>query len=421
MIVRYYLQCEHCSRITAARIGIGHSQRQPFEFACGGCGTRISGEHLVDFEQVSASLVVKNARQLEPSQADYTVEIHPDFLVQAETLEGDILAGSPFVRWFGQAGPEHAVEHLAHIGWFERSVDEDWPQLERMAQFYLEGQLDRFQKEMAEFVPDDFPLDDPLEANRAFYQIFEVFFFPVLRGAEHVSNVHRMHQDVERLYRSRTEQFIQFCEYLDGSSVLRGLQKDLFRILQRFVERFSLFRPVVGADLLKRSSPDGLSGLAVTSVDFEALKVFYLDTFEVLSRALIILMGFVNIEDHSDFNFVSDSQYPRVRDLNAFANLPSGQKPRLIAKQGLAKLFVGPLDNRIRNGIGHANAHYDPRTRTVVYFPAREGAVHRKREEMGYLDFALNCYQAFLAAYEIWHLVKMLYVVKYLHARFGSA
>jgi hypothetical protein len=77
-----------------------------------------------------------------------------------------------------------------------------------------------------------------------------------------------------------------------------------------------------------------------------------------------------------------------VKTIWDFEALDTGKKHQQISKYAATKHFVPLLDTKLRNGIGHAAAHYDPATDEVVCLKAEGAKMNEFR-----ISYTRFCYE----------------------------
>lgn len=78
-----------------------------------------------------------------------------------------------------------------------------------------------------------------------------------------------------------------------------------------------------------------------------------------------------------------------------FESMPNGNKPDILKKYPVADLFVGVMDSKLRNGIGHHSANYDIDTDAVIYYEMKGSQKTERR--LSYTEFCDKIIKLFSA------------------------
>ena len=109
---------------------------------------------------------------------------------------------------------------------------------------------------------------------------------------------------------------------------------------------------------------------------FDRLKQLYVDAFETLCR-LLVLATIVESVIHTNSLNVAVSK--RSISLDEFETWPNGTKRSHFVKLVVGDLFSDVLDTKLRNGIGHHQAHYDSGADEVVLYDTKQAATVERR------------------------------------------
>ena len=100
-------------------------------------------------------------------------------------------------------------------------------------------------------------------------------------------------------------------------------------------------------------------------------------------HGLLVLATIVESVIHTDSLNVAVSK--RSVSLDEFDEWPNGTKRSHFIKLAIGDLFSDVLDTKLRNGIGHHQAHYDSGTDEVVLYDRKQAATVERRIE--YTEF----------------------------------
>jgi hypothetical protein len=121
-----------------------------------------------------------------------------------------------------------------------------------------------------------------------------------------------------------------------------------------------------------RARPASLSDLVVSDKRFDELKVLYLAAFELLARFSVIALALELIRTRGTTDVPTNKGVMPIWD---FERLENANKGAHLSRHTAIQHFATQLDAKLRNGIAHNSAHYDPATDEVVCVKARSAVL----------------------------------------------
>jgi hypothetical protein len=415
MIVRYYLECGHCHKVTALRIGVGHRNDEPFRLDCKTCSQEIKGVFHVDQDTVEIKgLDAEGASIVDVEKYDHVVTYHPAFPSAPSPLGED--KAFPSIAALGRHGKE-LIERSARAAGLEQWLPEARRDLQRIIRNYKEGDWSSFENGVRKYIPKDWPVEKRIDKNRALYQVVELVLMPIATSEAHVGLVSSFTEYLNKLVADNRKALIEFIEYLEAKGYLKQTQYDVLDLLPKFLSGYNEYRPIIidwnpedpDGELSKDLKIEGRDG-------FNEMKSLYVDAYEVICRALTIMVGLVNIQHraHHDTFGVLGNGKPAYKTLVEFHKGNHAPKFPLLGEEPMFQNWLSKtLDSKIRNAIGHNRINHDPRTSQVVYALDKEGL---QESSIPYTDFLRRTVAVCLRAHQVGHLAKIIFVVKYLAA-----
>lgn len=234
---------------------------------------------------------------------------------------------------------------------------------------------------------------------------------------ERISLVESFTTYLDALFTRNRASFLTFVDALEIKGYLKESQCDSLDLLPRVLAAYNEFRPIIidwnpedpDSELPKDLTIDGRDG-------FNEMKSLYVDCYEVICRALTIVVGLINLgqRSHHDSFPLQQSGKPFSHKLADFHKGNHAPKFPLLAEEPLFHDWLSKtLDSKIRNAIGHNRINLDTKTNQVVYALDKEG---QQETSISYPDFLRRTIAACLRAHQVGHLVKIVYVLKYLAA-----
>jgi hypothetical protein len=167
----------------------------------------------------------------------------------------------------------------------------------------------------------------------------------------------------------------------------------VFDVLDLFVQRFDSWQ----MGMLRRLIPDEnlplLDDLRLFRDEFDILRDLYQQAFETVCKTLrypVAAQNTVQRNDPNDFGTVVPSTLTRKTnpsDLAAFEKLSNFEKLQYVLQIPGCEGWVGLLDNKTRNAIGHGTVRHDLRSGLVISDNVPDG--------VPYLDVVADVYGIF--------------------------
>jgi hypothetical protein len=154
----------------------------------------------------------------------------------------------------------------------------------------------------------------------------------------------------------------QFAEEYRKSGRMVAMWRQLLVLHDEFVSKYPSWMPILQLRYWKEV-PKNLDNLVVSDKRFEELKTIYLRAFELLGKISTIALAVELIATTGNTDVPTKKGSMSIWD---FEKLDIGVKGDQLKKYTPTKHFARLLDSKLRNGIGHAAAHYDAVTDEVV-------------------------------------------------------
>jgi hypothetical protein len=413
MVIRYYLKCEHCQKTTLLRIAVGYREKEPFYFECENCSQAISGNLLLDQKNAKIKgLEVEGAAQIYSEDADYILTYDPNLPnLGGETLEG--ITPTPFLQMAERHDMREVIQRLAFLNVIEREVV---PDLGRIIRNYKSGNWQQFEIGISKHIPNDLPVTLPLDRNRALYLLLEYCLSPIATSKLHSELIDFFTNYTVRLAQTHSESFKAFLSEADRIGYLKNTQYSALDLYPRFFRLLDEFRPVLSEWDPEHPDQDFPTDLKVTGKSrYHDLKSLYVDGYEVISRALTLITGLINLMYRNNFN--AYPPHPKLKknflpsSMADFHEKSHAPKLEMLAEEPAFHSWLEKsLDAKLRNAIGHNTIAYNTGTGYVTYPINRKGT---SIASITYGEFLTRILRILLRTHQVNHLVKILYVYLY--------
>ncbi len=367
MTQRSYLKCDVCGSITIIRLQAGWLDWHPIIIPCGHCGILISGK--ATFRPPHVDCEFHNATQVGEQQADFYLEISgelPAKLLRPMGAEPYVWSPPPFFQALEGMGQENYDLFRSRFVAFLNNIDKSWPEVRRINELWNSGERGYLAKEVHTMLPrKQWPMTNEAEMLRGVHQVKLRFFHPILSSDYFTAASEDLMPKIKGLAQKHPAGFVDLLTYFSPDNLLKHYEQISFNRLQVFVELFRSLIPAFAQFFYKNGVPDDVG---ITTVDFDALKHFYADSYESLSELLPLVIAYNNLSERGDFR-VMKSLRKDVTTLDQLLEKSKGDRLRFVDGSepfggGIAK----DLNNKLRNAIAHNSYSYDRKQQQITYF-----------------------------------------------------
>jgi hypothetical protein len=395
MVITNDYQCNVCSSITRLKVQIGWLENYPIRIKCGKCNISIFGNVYLDQQNVGYSIKLKNVTPLEDiGKPDYLIEVSGELLTEKMRpyYEGIDNFFTPFFKNGVFSMGENIGNFKERTLHFLHKIEYEWPTVKRINELWFNGNHIYLPKEIHKLLNRiQFPSDNDLELLRAVHFLNSRF---TNTFANDYFNEVTTHIFNELGNINEVNQLFLLAKHFENQ--LDHYEHKLFGIINKFIEKFNMFIPVYGLDFYENinTKEQSLNYLGLTTVDFEDIKDFYIDTFEDIGDILNLLVAYNNLRHRADYKKMNENVIKEILSIEDFMKMRNkGRKLEFITgEESFDKIFVSKVDNRLRNAIGHRSYEYDVITQKLTYYSSgdsKKGAA----ESLYLTEFVLECFQ----------------------------
>ena len=322
-----------------------------------------------------------NATWADPNaEHAYSVTFHPEVLGPRPAFEAD--HGSPFVTtpfMFSDYGKYR--EHEDIRGKIRREL---WPHVERATIQFEREQWQLFETELDRIVA---PVEREDEYTARVLRLFNgvtlaLQWFTLDFRDEIWAPAKETFENVKG--GEKAEQLTEFAETYRDSGRLVSIWRQLSAVNSEIVSTYPTWMPILQLRYW-RELPPNVNAYVVSDKKFDELKHLYLAAFETTARMSVIALAADLLASGEDLIIPTPKRQLTIWD---FEQLDNARKQPLLSARKRLQVVAPFLRTKLRNGIGHNSAHYDPRTDEVVCVSARASALREWR--LGYTEF---CYE----------------------------
>lgn len=367
MIQRNCLACTSCGTNITTRFGVGHGTKQVHAFPCPKCGVVITcvmnlDHSIAGFGCASFEKPVNAEWLAEPfTEAPYFVTFHAEILGPRKDFQVDGL--SPFVTAFHYFRNYrfYQMHELAR----KQVREESWEGVKRAAVHFERRQWDLFGKEVKAILDPNEELKSTFKGRvRQMSEFigYSVQWFVFEYGGLWTSEAVQFARAVV----AHPDKLKEFAEEYRRSGRFLQMWRQLLHLHDDYIQKYPSWMPILQLRYWK-APPKDVSDLVVSDKRFEELKGIYLSAFELLSKMSVIALAVELIATTGSTDVPTNKGSMPIWK---FEQLENANKGPHLEKYLPTKHLAPLLDTKLRNGIGHAAAHYDAVTDEVVCYKA---------------------------------------------------
>jgi len=383
-IIRNYLQCSSCDSKIVVRVAPSPiSKTQTHKFPCPGCNVEISFSLVQVIKKNLPKASFKkptNAKWIKDENgAVKTLTFDPDRVAPSDMTK----AFSPWMAEFFKI-PIRAHEAFGGEEGLRRSWrDREWPWIQKLIVHFNSRNKTLFDKE------GKIEKTSPSAASWAtrlslLYKALENALDNFTLNLK--PPVDRIHQRLSLAKAISPEFFDQLVKDYVTSSRTKKIWDESIKIRTSFLAHYPALAPLLRMQIYWTSDDKSeLSKFSLPDKKFDDLKQLYVDCYETLCRLTVISVGVEAIIHYKSLVIPTKGGTSSMR-LWDYEAMPNGNKHTILQQYLTHDLFVPFMDSKLRNGIGHHSAFYEPKTDEVVYYSHGEPTLAEKR--MPYTEFA---------------------------------
>jgi len=398
LVVTSDYKCDVCNKVTRIKIQVGWLEYYPIRIKCVNCKISIFGSVVIDQTNIKYEVQLKNVHeiQFDSEKPDYIIEVSGELLTE-KIKKYDSHLENQFPPFFksgvGLMGYNNIDEFKTNTTNFLLKINHEWPKIKRANELWFDKNYEYLSNEIHFFLnPTQFPSDNDLEILRSIHFLNARFTINISSKYfnEITNEIFKLLNEI--LEKGHSKELFRLAEFFKND--LFNYEKKIFRIISRFVEKYNFFIPILGTEYYQNDFEEGniIKELGVTTVDFEDIKSFYIDTFEDIGEILNLLACYNNLIHRNNFLNMKQDVEKNIQDIKDYAAMRNkGKKLKFFnGTEKFDQIFVSKLNNRLRNAIGHMSYEYDTSTQKLVYYPS--GKHNEGNEEVIFLnEFILEC------------------------------
>ncbi len=364
MNVNYIVKCRICGSLTRIRIPLGYISDFPIRIHCGKCKSIISGKMAVDNKNITYHADFENVDLVSNGKPDYFAETSRD-------LPCNKVEECSNKDWMYYGGKMPGMNAILQVGFENRDkLVNNIKSLEKELQKWNDTKtvFSLFKNDKNEFIPkllkeevynQEYLMNNDIEIHRAVHYRFLKLMHYIFVNKQLENYIMSINKEISII---DMEQYNQLLLFLDKENFLEKSYNEILDMLFAFMKILPNILPAISA-MQYRSLNYIEQGISTCS--FEDIKTFYIDAYEKILSYIHIPMCLDNIKYRNDYN-----EFGNEQDLENFLKASKGNKLKKISEtEFFSSLIKFPIDNKLRNAIGHNQYDFNGITQIITYKP----------------------------------------------------
>jgi len=386
LIIRSAVACETCSQVTTVRIGMGQGIRQEHTIQCSKCSEPISFGMNVDYENLGTEVFAIENCSIVPSPAPGTgpvVNVDANFAIPENMADQDFTFHrlnqmQEMVEAAKAFGPLPTAKFDPNAPRRPYSdFSSEWKQLKKAASLMANGHSKLALRRMKEASEEHYS-NQPLDSVSDWF----IRFTMKLLGRKYQSR-----------FKAVLKEFSEIRENHDVGPLFEHYEANMVEdrfvryreIFTDFFSRYEQFSQVIFRAALDLKLSDDL---VASSVQFDAVKSFYGDAFEVFAGNVDLLAMMNNVKSGRDYD-----QFKELT-LDKYLKLDNSSKFNPFADNAVFAELCEERDNQLRNASHHKGFRIDGEGRKITYRAGKGGT--GETQEISYAEYLFRSVNLFL-------------------------
>lgn len=413
MVFNKFVKCKYCGEVFNIRAQVGFTN-MPINIYCPHCGSRISGEFLVDKSNLPFQLNLNASSTDEIKPPYFRIELSQEFMtfkfLKCDN-ENDLFIPTPFLRNFNMIGSkENETNSIISFAVNSITIAES-----------IENLFFNFKNENYEFIRHYFLNNNEslcqyylkhtnfneLYTKIDYLMLTKQYTYSALISITEVDEIlNLVKKDFE--YNLRKKSINYFLNFLGKNSYFETYFEE--KIVKYFSEYIRLFKQVLPVFLNKKLNKSiDFETYGITTANVTDILNLYSNGYELFADAIDLAIGLDNIYERGEYdNFANGRQSfknkmstytSKFNKINYFCN--SDNFP-------ICKSLNNNLSNRIRNPIAHYDWKVDGITQKILFTDKRKGLT----TDLYVAELVEKTISIFNKLYVLWEYYYQMYKIK---------
>lgn len=384
MIKPSIVKCNICEEKILLRFQLGY-YNIPFVFNCPNCGISIGGIQIVSNGQLEINNAIEIEENLENVgyYGNFSVEFLNKKLSKFISID-DIISQdfSPFMRTAMLFGDNLEFSKTNdRICNFLNFKNEKWNGIYSLFELYLNDKLEYLKKEITKY-SNGYNIINELDACVALHQLLLVGFNSILPddSLKNYTNISKKIFD-----KNRFKEMQEFINYVKNKVDFKSLNFKIIDLYNRWIKDYEKYMAVVTLCISDKLDKVDKENFILSTIDFESMKSFYSDSYELILDLIWIPVGLNNIHVRGSYNLFSDEC--DIENFDKYFLIKTKlNKSKALKDNEIFSIYLG-MDRKVRNSISHFDYELHKNSPKVIFHDNGNDV------ELYLVDFAKLCYE----------------------------
>lgn len=363
MNVNYFVKCRICNTLTRIRIPMGYIEEFPIRIHCGTCKEIISGYVKIGNNIHDCSIDFTNVDVFYEGKPRYFAEVSGELPCnKVENCENknlmDYAARMPGLNSMIQVGFNNKDKFTKNIIDLSNEINR-WKDVSVVFNLFKNGKQEYIIKLLKELNKQEYLIENDMEIHREVHYTFLKLMKYIFVKEDLQKCILDINKEISII---DMEQYNDLINFLDNNSFLEKSYNEILDMLSEFMDILPNLIPAISAMQYKSINYEEQG---ISTCSFEDIKTFYIDAYEKILSLIHIPICLDNIKYRGEYN-----RFKSSKDFDSFIKKKKGIKLQEISKEEFFSSIINfPIDNKLRNAIGHKNYEYDGITQNIKYIP----------------------------------------------------
>ncbi|OXT15842.1 hypothetical protein B9K06_18845 [Bacillus sp. OG2] len=417
MNMNSYLECEVCGNKVHLKIYAGYVEFNPFSYHCPECSIIIDGHIMLNPTNGRIeSKVFNNAKEIpNGSKMSHFLQVSSDFFtdkIKDYNPTDPKLYFSPFIINIMKHG-----EITQRKGYFAKAFTQDvqkefqisqriWQLYKNKKTKYLNAQLIKYKYVTPVILGQVLKVDHDDVILKVLYNPFKLLF---MENKYH-KEISELREELKGIKNKYNEELLQLrLEFLD---LINDMESSLVHLLSNFTEYYKYIFPIVLSSTFKTDDLNQIKyKQGILTTNFEHLKNYYVDAYEILCTGLAGFVGLQNIKLRGDRNKFHEEYRKSAKNINSIVDFihkanNKGNRVKYFSTENIFKKYfdiVGILNNGVRNSIGHYSYSYNTDQQLVTF---KDKNIDIKLYLIEFSEILYKIFYGTIISLEVFHFIK---------------
>lgn len=384
MIKPAIVKCNICEEKILLRFQLGY-YNIPFVFNCPNCGISISGIENI----INGQLEINNAIEIDEKlekvgyYGNFSVEFLNKRISKFISID-DVISQdfSPFMRTAMLFGNSQEFSKINdRICKFINFKNGKWNEIHSLFELYMNGKLDYVKKEIIKY-SNEYNIVNELDAYTALHELLVIGLNDVLpdNSLKNYINISK-----EIFDNTKFNKMKEFVDYAKTKVSFKYLSSKIMNLYNRWIKDYEKYMAVVSLCIYDKLDKVNKENYILSTIDFENMKIFYSDSYELILDLIWIPVGLNNIYERDNYNIFSNDCGIENFDKYFLIKNKLNKSKALIENEHFSIYLK--MDRKVRNSISHFDYELENNSPKILFHD------NDKDVEMYLVDFAKLCYE----------------------------